>query len=171
MRFLARFIDYIAVVIVAIPFAIILTAIIYPSIKSAFENNPLSGLIAAIVGYILLVLAIGVIHTFYKPIMESSNLQATLGKLAIGAKVTDEDGNKIGFGKAFYRLFLIELLPFILFILIIIALNFMDSPKFLQNLASNLLIIYPIAIGISIGNDNMKQGFHDRAAGTMVVRR
>lgn len=41
----------------------------------------------------------------YYAIWESSEYQATLGKLALGLKVTDESGNKIDFGKATGRYF------------------------------------------------------------------
>ena len=41
----------------------------------------------------------------YYAIMESSNLQATLGKLAMGIKVTDLEGNRITFGRASGRHF------------------------------------------------------------------
>ena len=41
----------------------------------------------------------------YYAIMESSNLQATLGKLALGIKVTDLEGNRITFGRASGRHF------------------------------------------------------------------
>jgi len=41
----------------------------------------------------------------YYAAMESSTHQGTLGKLAIGIKVTDMQGNRIGFGKASGRHF------------------------------------------------------------------
>lgn len=41
-----------------------------------------------------------VIFWLYFSLMESSKLQATLGKMALGIKVTDEKGNRIGFGRA-----------------------------------------------------------------------
>ena len=41
----------------------------------------------------------------YFALMESSRLQATLGKLAVGIKVTDLAGNRIGFEKATWRYF------------------------------------------------------------------
>ncbi|MDP3696092.1 MAG: RDD family protein [Desulfocapsaceae bacterium] len=41
----------------------------------------------------------------YFAAMESAPSQGTLGKMALGIKVTDLDGNKIGFGKATGRHF------------------------------------------------------------------
>lgn len=41
----------------------------------------------------------------YHALMESSGSQATVGKLALGIKVTDLDGQRIGFGRATGRFF------------------------------------------------------------------
>ena len=50
--------------------------------------------------------AIGLILGWvYFASMESSSSQGTLGKMALGIKVTDLDGNKIGFAKATGRYF------------------------------------------------------------------
>jgi uncharacterized RDD family membrane protein YckC len=42
----------------------------------------------------------GIVAWLYWALMESSNLQATLGKIAMGIVVTDEYGNRISFGRA-----------------------------------------------------------------------
>lgn len=57
-------------------------------------------IIAGIGSVILIVYAISV---FYYAIMESSKAQASVGKMALGIKVTDTDGNRLTFGKAFLR--------------------------------------------------------------------
>ncbi len=44
-----------------------------------------------------------IIGILYFPLMESSRLRGTLGKLACGLMVVDEDGRQIGFGRAFGR--------------------------------------------------------------------
>ena len=44
-----------------------------------------------------------VIQTLYFAILESSSKQATVGKMALGIKVTDINGNKLDFGKALVR--------------------------------------------------------------------
>jgi len=44
-----------------------------------------------------------IIGILYFPLMESSRLRATLGKLACGLMVVDEDGRQIGFARAFGR--------------------------------------------------------------------
>ena len=50
--------------------------------------------------------AVGIIFTWiYYALMESSSYQGTVGKMVLGIKVTDMNGNRIGFGKATGRHF------------------------------------------------------------------
>ena len=146
-------------------------ALLAVGLAAAFSGGGANPFIAAYLGVIIFLITFGLISFLYKPIMESSKLQATVGKLIIGAKVTDEDGGKIGFGKAFYRYFLSSLLMYIIHTGVLVFFNFTDAPKIFINLLSNFPVAYLIYVGVSIGSNGMKQGFHDRAAGTMVVRR
>lgn len=76
----------------------------------------------------------------YHAFMESSEKQATLGKMALGLKVTDLNGQRISFGKASARFF----------------------SKFIS-----ALICY---IGFMMaGFTQKKQALHDMIAGTFVV--
>ena len=78
----------------------------------------------------------------YGALMESSVKQATLGKLALGIKVTDLRGEPIGFGRATGRHF----------------------AKILSGLT--------LCIGFAMaGFTRRRQGLHDMVAGTLVVRR
>jgi uncharacterized RDD family membrane protein YckC len=78
----------------------------------------------------------------YNSIMDSSSKQGTLGKMALGIKVTDLNGNRIGFGKATGRYF----------------------GKILS--AITLCIGYMMA-----GFTEKKQGLHDMMAGCLVVNK
>src|SRR5688572_14651688 len=80
-----------------------------------------------------------VINYFYFAVLESSDKQATLGKMAVGIKVGDEKGNKISFGRATGRFF----------------------SKFLSGLM--LYIGFMMA-----GWDRQKQSLHDNIADTYV---
>lgn len=55
--------------------------------------------------FLVIVLIESVMRWLYYSIMESSPIQATVGKLALGIKVTDMDGNKISFLRATGRYF------------------------------------------------------------------
>jgi len=85
----------------------------------------------------------GIIITWlYYALMESSATQGTLGKIALGIKVTDLNGHKIGFGKATGRHF--------------------------SKLASSIIL----CIGfIMVAFTQKKQGLHDIMAGCFVVNR
>jgi uncharacterized RDD family membrane protein YckC len=74
--------------------------------------------------------------------MESSKYPATLGKLAMRLKVTDESGSRISLGRASGRYF----------------------AKFLSTFALGLGYLM-------VGFDQQKQGLHDRLAGTLVQYR
>ena len=74
--------------------------------------------------------------------MESSALQATVGKLAVGVKVTDEYGRRIGFGRATGRLF--------------------------AHAVSGIALGIGYAMAVFT---RRRQTLHDLIAGTLVVRR
>ena len=59
----------------------------------------------AVILIVALNLAIFVAMWLYFALMESSKLQATLGKMIIGVVVSDLDGNRISFGRATGRYF------------------------------------------------------------------
>jgi uncharacterized RDD family membrane protein YckC len=78
----------------------------------------------------------------YYTMMESSEYQATLGKQALGVKVTDLEGHRISFGRATGRYF------------------------------AKLLNVITLGVGyIMIAFTEKKQGLHDIVAGTLVVNR
>ncbi len=86
---------------------------------------------------------IGLVGTWlYYALMEASENQGTLGKMALGIKVTDVEGKRIGFGRATGRHF----------------------AKFVSNLT--------LGIGfLMIAWTEKKQGLHDLIAGALVVRK
>jgi uncharacterized RDD family membrane protein YckC len=78
----------------------------------------------------------------YYALMESSTHQATLGKMAVGIRVTDLENNRISFGRATGRYF----------------------SKFIS-------LIIACAGFIMAGFTDRKQGLHDIIASTLVVRK
>jgi|GEM_PF-1567063 len=82
------------------------------------------------------------IHWLYFALMHSSAKQATVGKLALSIKVTDMEGNRIGFGKATGR-------------------NF---SKIISGLILNLGYIIAAFT-------EKKQALHDMIAGTVVINK
>jgi len=96
--------------------------------------------IDAILLMAVIYLAWPVVSALYYVLMESSARQATLGKMAVGIKVTGLDGGRIGRGRAFGRW------------------------------ASHLLAYVTLCIAylVALFTDR-KQGLHDMVAGTYVV--
>lgn len=81
-----------------------------------------------------------IIVWLYYALMESSPKQGTFGKMALGIKVTDLNGNKIGFGKA--------------------------TGRYLGMIISSFIL----CIGfIMVAFTQKKQGLHDMMAGCLVV--
>lgn len=78
----------------------------------------------------------------YFATMESSSAQGTLGKMALGIKVTDLEGNRVGFGKATGRHF------------------------------GKIISAIILCIGfIMVAFTQKKQGLHDMMAGCLVVNK
>ncbi|MBI9072485.1 MAG: RDD family protein [Melioribacteraceae bacterium] len=80
------------------------------------------------------------IQWLYYALMESSSKQATLGKMAVGIKVTDMSGARIGFGKASGRYFGKILSGLILNIGYIIA-AFTEKKQALHDILAGCLVV------------------------------
>ena len=131
-RFAAGFVDWI---ILAIPFVILSKIALNPEL---IHVDPHAYLTYAIWLNIVAALA----HWIYHTAFESSSKQATPGKMALGIKVTDLNGRRIGFGKATGRYF------------------------------GRLLSMTILFIGyIMIAFTEKKQGLHDKMAGCLVVNK
>lgn len=83
-----------------------------------------------------------VLGWLYAAIMESSERQATLGKIAVGIKVTDMHGNRISFGQATGR-------------------------HFAKIISAIILLIGYIMAAF----DAKKQALHDKMASTLVLNK
>lgn len=90
--------------------------------------EPIGNLIGIVMGWL------------YSALLESSPRQATLGKMALGIKVTDLNGNPISFAKATGRHF------------------------------GKIISVLTLLVGfIMVGITERKQGLHDMMAGCLVV--
>lgn len=82
-----------------------------------------------------------IVQWLYEALLTSSSWQATIGKRALGLKVTDEAGNRISFGRA--------------------------SARFVAKLISNFTLLVGY---IMVAFTQRKQGLHDMIAGTLVMK-
>lgn len=123
IRFGAAFID--ALITTAAGFIIL-----YATGGSFANQSPIHNLINLVLGWV------------YAAAMESSDRQATLGKMAVGIKVTDMNGERISFGKATGR-------------------------HFAKIISAIILLIGYIMAAF----DSKKQALHDKMAGTLVLNK
>ncbi len=93
--------------------------------------------IAALSGLIFLLYAILIL---YYSLMESSKYQATLGKMALGLKVTDMNGSKLDFGKAFVRNLCKIISSFIFYIGYLLA-AFTEKKQALHDMIASTLVV------------------------------
>ena len=92
------------------------------------------------VGFVMYFIVLILTYCIYGAAFESSSKQATPGKMAVGIKVTDLNGRRIGFGKA--------------------------TGRYLGRFFS--MVILGIGL-IMIAFTEKKQGLHDKMAGCLVV--
>lgn len=153
LRFVAYFIDRLIVGFISFVVILPMLAIFGISLFSMSRVTDLSNfeslddgakfalIMGVIAAYSIFIIIAVTISWLYYSLMESSQRQATLGKLAAGIKVTDINGNRISFLQATGRYF----------------------AKILSGLMFGigyLMIIFT----------EKKQGLHDILAGTLVVR-
>lgn len=81
-----------------------------------------------------------IVGWLYFALMESSPYQGTVGKIALGIKVTDLEGNRIGFGRATGRHFSKILSGLILCVGYIMA-AFTDKKQGLHDMLANTLVV------------------------------
>ena len=137
MRFVAAIIDWILVQLVVFPVAAVLGAMI--GLAGGAVDMPGFGIhmVRFIIGGTIGLLG----NWIYEAAMESSSKQATVGKMALGLKVTDLEGRRISFARA--------------------------SGRHFAKLVSGMILL----IGyIMAGFTERKQALHDMIAGTLVER-
>lgn len=118
-------------------YAVLMVGMVVMAVAVAGATD--GGAVAA-TGAVLMALAYAVMSYFYYVGMERSKLQATMGKLALGIKVVDADGRRLGWGKA--------------------------SARWAGSLVSYLILYFGFFMA---GWTRRKQALHDLMAGTYVV--
>lgn len=154
LRFVAYFIDRIIIGFISMAIILPMLAIMGISIFSLsglksfseFENmedaEQLAIIMAAIGAYSTLIFISIAVNWLYYALFESSERQATPGKMALGIKVTNLQGNRISFLNA--------------------------TGRYFGKIISGLLFGFGY---IMILFTEKKQGLHDLMAGTLVVKK
>ena len=148
LRFVAAFIDGILLSIID---WIILVPILTMIGITANGGFPFSGMdpddldIAAMIATITAMFGIAwivkrVVDILYHSLMESSKFQGSIGKMALGLIVTDTNGGKLDFTKAFIRNLSKIISYFILCIGYIMA-GFTEKKQALHDMIANTLVV------------------------------
>ncbi|MDP7096814.1 MAG: RDD family protein [Candidatus Poseidoniia archaeon] len=143
IRLVAAIIDGVLLLIAFFVFAILITVIF----------GGLGGLLggeegtfgAGLMGFLLAILVFTIFQLLYKPLMEASEFQGTLGKYMLGMKVVKANGERLDMGTSFVR-----------------------SIVYLVCMALMSLVV-PVLAFFMIGFTEQKQGLHDIVAKTFVV--
>jgi uncharacterized RDD family membrane protein YckC len=153
LRFIAAIIDGLLLAIPVVFIAVFIAAAM--GISGAFQNirpgdNPSAILALLGVGFIFAIFAVSIVGGWlYFALMESSSLQGTLGKKALGLYVTDMQGNRVTFGRASGRYL---------------------GGRFLGHVPG-FGGLYFIVDCICAGFTERKQALHDMIASCLVLRR
>ncbi|MEJ0054596.1 MAG: RDD family protein [Bacteroidota bacterium] len=97
----------------------------------------LAAFMAAMGAYWILAMVLNIVYFSF---MESSKYQATLGKMALGIIVTDMEGNKLDFGKAFIRN-LCKVISNMTFTIGYIIAGFTEKQQALHDILAKTLVI------------------------------
>ena len=114
------------------------TSVVYQHYyNNEFSAAMFSVFILVIIGMVILNV---IIHWLYYALMESSQKQATLGKIIVGIKVTDLEGNRISFAKASGRYFG-KILSGLIFYIGYIMAGFTEKKQALHDILASCLVV------------------------------
>ncbi len=143
-RFAAYLIDSIVLSIVALivilPFIFVLGLGVAMTAISDEPEQAIPTVIGAIVGWLFMGLLLTLGQWLYFALMESSRQQGTLGKMAVGIKVTDLNGNPVTFGRATGRHFA-KIISGLTFGIGYIIAGFTDRKQALHDMIASCLVL------------------------------
>jgi uncharacterized RDD family membrane protein YckC len=144
IRLLAHLIDHVILGAIAAPlfFILVLPSIVRVIREAEPNQEPSPELIVAIVSSVFIYIVLAFVGQWlYEALLTSSTWQGTVGKRVLQLKVTDELGNRIGFGRA--------------------------TGRFFAKILSSMFC----CIGfIMVGLTDRKRGLHDMLAATLVMK-
>jgi uncharacterized RDD family membrane protein YckC len=139
-RFAAYLIDAIIMGLVLVPLGALIGVLAAATGDGDFENSPMWPLAALLIRGASVALG-----WLYYGFMESSSWQGTIGKKVLGLRVTDMNGNRIGFGKATGRYFGKILSAMICLVGFIMA-AFTEKQQALHDIMAGTLVVKGAAV-------------------------
>ena len=126
-RFAAFLLDMLILVVTVSVIGLVLVNVLQPKGFTQEEIEAVGNLVGLIVNWL------------YFASMESSQVQGTLGKLALGIKVTNLDGQRISFGRATGRHF-VKILSWIILGIGCVMAAFTKKKQALHDMVANCLV-------------------------------
>ncbi len=146
-RFLAWCIDYIIIYVAQAFLVVPVLGIVGINLASKVasgedmaEGDAIAMIMTAIAAASAVALLVVVLQILYYSLMESSKYQGTVGKIALGIIVTDTNGGKLDFTKAFVRNLCKIISSLILCIGYIMA-GFTEKKQALHDMIANTLVV------------------------------
>ncbi|AXK73400.1 RDD family protein [Lysobacter sp. TY2-98] len=140
-RYSAYIIDSFIVGIVGFIVQMVVAGVVFGGM-AALQSNPTEafGTTGGIIGLIAMYVTPLLLQAAYFGFFHASANQATLGKMAIGIKLTDDRGGHISFWRGFGRYFAMILSTLILFIGFVMA-GFTDRKRALHDMICSTLVV------------------------------
>jgi len=139
LRFVAWILDRILI-------GVVTRIVLFPffglsALRTILRGHPTPEDLAPLIGSFGRMILVGlVLEWLYYALMESSAWQGTLGKKALGLRVTDLQGNRVSFGRATGRFFARIISSFTLLIGYIMA-GFTEKKQALHDIIASCLVI------------------------------
>lgn len=140
-RFAAHIIDKMLIGILGLIVFIMLVVMLGISVFSYHDVDPTDvGFLLALIGaYFMIILLLFIADWLYFAIMETTK-GATVGKMALGIKVTDMEGNPISFGRASGRYFA-KIISGLTFCIGFIIAGFTQQKQALHDIIARTLVV------------------------------
>jgi len=135
------------------------------ALSASFRSLFLNRILAQLIAFLLVTLPI----TLYFAINEASPRQATWGKQRLGIRVTDSNGMRISFGRAFLRT-LLKFVPWEIAHTLVWQIKFYQ--QFSPAITGGLILVYTL-VGLNIISlvlTKTHQTLYDLAAKTYVIK-
>ncbi|MGY8996265.1 MAG: RDD family protein [Alphaproteobacteria bacterium] len=151
--FWTRVVAYIIdIVVLAVP--MIVVSIVFPSAVDASGMPSGPSLVGSLIGAAILIAYVG--------LLESSAKQATLGKMAMGLKVTSTDGARLSLGQAIFRAWPYYAAG---------VAGALDALVGTGMIISFIMVFVVFFACVMVAFTAKKQGLHDMIASTLVVKK
>lgn len=121
-------------------FGLMLCSMVFLGVTLGMESTPAENPFSLFAGFAWLWLLMVAVPWLYHALFESSNRQATPGKLACGIKVTNLAGERIGFGRASARYFA-SWITSLTFLIGYLTVAFTDKRQALHDLIARTVVV------------------------------